>query len=152
MLTLFAAIHAFAAAEPDYRHLAVRAAIEYGVDPLLVLSIGEQESEHRNLRPTRNRPEVGPMQILPSTWQMMRCGGDIRVPLDNYRCGARYLLFQLKRHRGPVCRAIEAYRSGTYRIWKCPGKGSYSEAVIMRRQRALMSLLVHGPKMRMAKR
>ena len=128
----------------ELRQMAVRAAREAGIQPALLLSVGEQESEHRANPPRRAGDGTGPMQIKPGTWAWYGCTGARGIAWHEYRCGARILAALLARYDNNACLAVQAYRDGSARR-PCPRKGSYAEQVLWRVQHWEMQAAVKGP-------
>ncbi len=85
----------------------------YGVDPLLITAVMEQESGF-HLESVSRAGAIGAMQLMPSTAEMI--GVDPYNPLDNIIGGTIYLKNQLDRFsdRGEyaVSLALAAYNAG----------------------------------------
>ncbi|BAS27331.1 lytic transglycosylase domain-containing protein [Limnochorda pilosa] len=90
-----------------------RSSRRYGVDPMLVVAVGQTESDW-NVRALGRRGEVGPMQVMPSTFRAL--GG--RDPWDwreNVDLGTRYLAMMLQLAGGDVRLAVAYYNAGPSR-------------------------------------
>lgn len=77
----------------------------------LVLAIIDVESRCDNSRRGRVG-EIGFMQIRPTTARMIGCG-DITDPLENIRCGVRYIQYlQLVHNKVELVELLRAYNGG----------------------------------------
>ena len=106
------------------------ASSEYQVDPILITSIMEAESEF-NFRATSPVGAVGLMQLMPSTAAGL--GVNPHNPLENIIGGTIYIKNQLGRFQGwgaySVTDAVAAYNAGPGAVEKHGGVPNYSETV-----------------------
>src|SRR5690606_1372003 len=111
------AIMADSAADPtppcDIAEVIVDAAHRYGVDPFLVVAVGQTESSWR-LHVRGSKGEWGPMQVMPNTAKAMGAIDlqDWRQTLD---AGVRYLGDMIKRADGDISLALAFYNAGPSR-------------------------------------
>lgn len=99
----------------NWAELAADAGARYGVDPAVILSVIQVESSG-NPAATGAAGEIGLMQVMPATAQLVRPGitpAELRDPATNVDVGARYLADQLARYGGDLERALSAYNAGT---------------------------------------
>lgn len=100
----------------------------YGVDPLLVTAVMEQESGF-NLQAGSGAGAVGLMQLMPDTANMI--GVNPYNPLDNIIGGVIYLKNQLDNFSGwgqyAVTDAIAAYNAGPQAVKNYGGVPPYNE-------------------------
>lgn len=94
-----------------------QAATEAGVDPALLASLVQHES---NFDPEAgsHAGAIGLAQLMPGTAQGL--GVDPHDPMDNLRGGARYLKTQLDRFGSPEL-ALAAYNAGPNRVAQAGG-------------------------------
>lgn len=101
----------------------------YGVDPILVTAMMEQES-HFRINAVSNAGAVGLMQLMPSTAAMI--GVNPYNPLDNVIGGVIYLSNQLNRFadRGEYATtdAVAAYNAGPQAVLDYGGVPPYRES------------------------
>lgn len=106
------------------------ASSEYQVDPILITSIMEAESEF-NFHATSAVGAVGLMQLMPSTAASL--GIDPHNPLENIIGGTIYIKNQLGRFQSwgaySVTDAVAAYNAGPGAVEKHGGVPNYSETV-----------------------
>ena len=100
----------------------------YGVDPLLITSIMEQESKF-NLSSNSPAGAIGLMQIMPGTADMI--GVNPYDPLGNIIGGVSYLKSQIEKFEGwgiyAVTYAVAAYNAGPQAILQYSGVPPYNE-------------------------
>jgi hypothetical protein len=104
------------------------AAARYGVDPSVLLAVIEVESSG-DPAARGAAGEVGLMQVMPATAQMVRPGiseAELWDPATNVDVGAAYFARQLQRYGGDVAAAISAYNAGT----ATPRNQSYVDRVL----------------------
>lgn len=90
--------------------LIVSAAMQYGIEPLLLYSVMSQESAFKR-RAVSPKGASGLMQLMPAT--AARFGvTDIFDPQQNIEAGARYLRFLLDLFDGDVSLALAGYNAG----------------------------------------
>ena len=106
------------------------ASSEYQVDPILITSIMEAESEF-NFRATSPVGAIGLMQLMPSTAAGL--GVNPHNPLENIIGGTIYIKHQLARFKDwgaySVTDAVAAYNAGPGAVEKHGGVPNYSETV-----------------------
>lgn len=106
------------------------ASSEYQVDPILITSIMEAESEF-NFRAVSPVGAVGLMQLMPSTAAGL--GINPHNPLENIIGGTIYIKNQLGRFKDwgtySVTDAVAAYNAGPGAVEKYGGVPNYSETV-----------------------
>jgi len=106
------------------------ASSEYQVDPILITSIMEAESEF-NFHATSPVGAVGLMQLMPSTAAGL--GVNPHNPLENIIGGTIYIKNQLGRFKDwgaySVTDAVAAYNAGPGAVEKHGGVPNYSETV-----------------------
>lgn len=97
----------------DIAEVIVDAAHKYGVDPFLVVAVGQTESSWR-LHVRGSKGEWGPMQVMPNTAKAMGAIDlqDWRQTLD---AGVRYLADMIKRADGDISLALAFYNAGPNR-------------------------------------
>lgn len=97
----------------DIAEVIVDAAHRYGVDPFLVVAVGQTESSWR-LHVRGPKGEWGPMQVMPNTAKAMGAIDlqDWRQTLD---AGVRYLADMIKRADGDISLALAFYNAGPSR-------------------------------------
>lgn len=100
----------------------------YGVDPILVTAVMEQES-HFHLNSVSSSGAIGLMQIMPATADMI--GVNPYNPLENVMGGVIYLRNQLNRFadRGEYATtdAVAAYNAGPQAVQKYGGVPPFRE-------------------------
>lgn len=100
----------------------------YGVDPLLVTAVMQQES-HFNLSSRSSAGAVGLMQLMPDTAAMI--GVNPYDPLNNVIGGVIYLRNQIERFSGSgtyaVTNAVAAYNAGPQAVIQYGGVPPYQE-------------------------
>lgn len=100
----------------------------YGVDPLLVTAIMEQESQF-NLNSVSSAGAIGLMQLMPGTAAMI--GVNPYDPLDNVVGGTIYLRNQIEKFSGggayAVTNAVAAYNAGPQAVMQHGGVPPYQE-------------------------
>lgn len=99
------------------RDFAVAEAIRQGIDPALVLKVGQQESGWRESA-TSPKGARGPMQLMASTARDM--GVNPADPQDNIRGGVKYLKQQLDTFGSPRL-ALAAYNAGPGAVRRAGG-------------------------------
>lgn len=111
------AIRQVSAAHSGYRcdiaNQIVKSSMRYGVDPYLVVAVGQTESSWRlNVRGSKG--EWGPMQVMPRTARAMGVSNlqDWRQTTD---AGVAYLAEMLDRANGDVELALAYYNAGPSR-------------------------------------
>jgi soluble lytic murein transglycosylase-like protein len=101
----------------------------YGVDPLLITSVMEQESHFVIYGAQSGVGAIGLMQLMPDTAQAI--GVDPYNPLDNILGGVIYLKNQLDNFSGwgqyAVTDAVAAYNAGPQAVKKYQGVPPYAE-------------------------
>ena len=106
------------------------ASSEYQVDPILITSIMEAESEF-NFHATSPVGAIGLMQLMPSTAAGL--GVNPHNPLENIIGGTIYIRNQLGRFKNwgeySVTDAVAAYNAGPGAVEKYGGVPNYSETV-----------------------
>ena len=113
----------------DYREEARKAALEFGLNPLLFERQIQQES---GFDPNAKGPvlksgeyALGPAQLLPGTALDM---GVMRSdPIDNLRGGAKYMRMLLDRYNGDYRLALAAYNAGMGNVDKYGGIPPFKE-------------------------
>lgn len=100
------------------------AAIETGVDPMLIDSVMWQESRG-NAGAVSPKGAIGLMQLLPGTAAEM--GVDPNNPEQNVLGGARYLSVLLKRYGGDTKLAVAAYNAGMENVDQAGGVPNFKE-------------------------
>lgn len=101
------------------------AAAEHEVDPLLVLSIMEAESDFR-ADVTSPVGAVGLMQLMPATGKWMGAK-DLFDPIENIFAGTRYLKYLEDRFDGDLDRQLAAYNAGEGNVEKYNGIPPFRE-------------------------
>lgn len=106
-----------------YREVVERWALEYRVDPRLVVAVARVES---GFRPTArsSRNARGLMQVMPETgaWVAERLGmgsigaDDLYDPELNLRLGTWYLAYQVQMFNGDLALALAAYNGGSANV------------------------------------
>ncbi|HMD14732.1 MAG TPA: transglycosylase SLT domain-containing protein [Bacteroidota bacterium] len=117
---------------PENFHAVEQYAREYGVDPLLILSVIQQESQY-DPDAVSNRGAVGLMQIMPVTNAEILdvlSAEDLQLPKKNIRAGVFYFsqLLDLFKDSEPDDRmrlALAAYNAGPSRIYDAQELGAY---------------------------
>jgi hypothetical protein len=91
---------------------AYNAAATYGIDPALLLAVGEVESGLNAAIGNGTSGEIGPWQVLPSTAQGFGFStADLQTLQGNANAAAAYLAYLLNKY-GNVGSAIVAYNEG----------------------------------------
>lgn len=108
----------------DYREEARKAALEFGLNPLLFERQIQQES---GFNPDAQSPKgaLGLAQLLPGT--ALDMGVMRNDPIDNLRGGAKYMRMLLDRYNGDYRLALAAYSAGMGNVDKYGGIPPFKE-------------------------
>lgn len=108
----------------DYREEARKAALEFGLNPLLFERQIQQES---GFNPNAQSPKgaFGLAQLLPGT--VLDMGVMRNDPIDNLRGGAKYLRMLLDKYNGDYRLALAAYNAGMGNVDKYGGIPPFKE-------------------------
>lgn len=100
-----------------YSMLIKNASHRYGVDPGLIRSVVQVESDF-NAMAVSNMGAIGLMQVMPSTgWEVARVSRrDLFDPETNIMVGTKFLRMMLDRFNGNIIRALAAYHGGADRV------------------------------------
>lgn len=98
---------------------------KYGVDPLLVDAVIQQESGYQPAVVSKSGA-IGLMQLMPKTAEGLGVK-DPYDPLQNLEGGIKYLAQQLDRFGGNVSLALAAYNAGPGAVSKYGGIPPYNE-------------------------
>jgi hypothetical protein len=108
-----------------YADMGWKIAEEEQVDPILVASVMNQES-NKKANAQSGAGAYGLMQLMPDTARAMGVE-DITDPQQNIRGGVRYLKQMLQRYNGNVELALAAYNAGPGAVDKYGGIPPYGE-------------------------
>lgn len=97
----------------DVASVVVSAAKKYGIDPYLVIAVGQTESSWR-LKTRGPKGEWGPMQVMPATAREMGAT-DLQDWRQTTEAGIRYLSSMIDRANGDLSLALAYYNAGPSR-------------------------------------
>lgn len=97
----------------EVAYIVVRASKTYGVDPYLVVAVGQTESSWR-LRTRGPKGEWGPLQVMPATAREMGVT-DLQDWRQTIEAGIRYLRKMIDRANGDLALALAYYNAGPTR-------------------------------------
>jgi len=103
----------------------LEAALEEGVDPVLVAAIVEVESGYRH-GARSPRGAVGLMQVLPETASLMGVA-EYSDPRENLRAGCRYLRWLSEDFGTDVDLVLAAYNAGPGAVYRYGGVPPFRE-------------------------
>lgn len=108
----------------DPQQYAVDKAVEYGLDPRLVMNVMSRESAG-NPNATSSKGAHGYFQLMPATAREL--GVDINDPRQNIEGGVRYLAQMSARHNGDPTLTAAAYNAGPGAVQRHGGVPPYAE-------------------------
>ena len=103
-----------------------RAAERWGVDPLLLASMVENESGF-DAAAVSQQGALGLMQVLPETADLFRPQSDLLDPVVNLEVGARYIAVQVRQFNGDLPLALAAYNAGPGNVLRFAGIPPFAE-------------------------
>lgn len=109
-----------------YGDLLWRAGQRWGVDPLLLAAIVENESGF-DPAAVSVQGALGLMQVLPETASLYRPVADPMIPTVNVEVGARYVASQLELFDGDLPLALAAYNAGPGNVIRFAGIPPFRE-------------------------
>ena len=109
-----------------YDNLILEYANKHGVAPGLIKAIMHTES-HFNPNARSNRNAQGLMQVLPSTADWLKAGGNLYDPRVGINAGVTYLAYLQKYFKGNTTKVIAAYNAGQGNVDKYGGIPPFRE-------------------------
>lgn len=97
----------------------------HNVDPAIIAAIIDVESDG-DPNAIGGDGEVGLMQVLPGTSDWMKCNltvGQLQDPINNTRCGAKYMRYCLDYFDGNIAAALCAYNAGPRNVFVDTSRG-----------------------------
>ena len=95
----------------------IEVAVEYGIDPAIIIAMAYRESRYRANAIGDNGGSYGLLQIQ-KKWHSKRMKSlgctDLLDPYQNVMVGIDYLAEQTKRYGGDIARGLTAYNKGHY--------------------------------------